>query len=345
MKYKRMVVSKFGGPENLHLIEEEIPEPRANEVRVKILTAGVSLADILMREGIHPETLFRQTPFTLGWDIVGTVDKVGEKLSTTSTWQIGDIVAALPIVGGYAQYLCVPSNQLVSVPSGVDSAEAVGIVLNYTTAYQMLHRCAHIKSGESILVHGAAGGVGTALLQLGKLVGLEMYGTSSSSKEKLVSELGARPIDYKSVDFVQEIFRLTGNGVDVVFDGLGTKSLLRSYKTLRAGGRLIGYGFGSTVKDRRHRAYQIAPNIINWIKVLALNLIPDRRKVIPYSIQTLKKRKPEWFREDLGILLNLLNHEKIKPIIAARMPLNEAARAHELLATGSVTGKIVLICN
>ncbi|MGA9927513.1 MAG: alcohol dehydrogenase catalytic domain-containing protein, partial [Nitrososphaeraceae archaeon] len=115
-----MVVSKFGGPENLHLIEEEIPKPRANEVRVKILTAGVSLADILMREGIHPETLFRQTPFTLGWDIVGTVDKIGEKLSATSTWQIGDIVAALPIVGGYAQYLCVPSTQLVSVPSGVD---------------------------------------------------------------------------------------------------------------------------------------------------------------------------------------------------------------------------------
>ena len=158
--------------------------PRANEVRVKILTAGVSFADILMREGIHPESVFKRRPFSPGWDIVGTVDKVGEKLSTTSTWQIGDIVAALPIVGGYAQYLCVPSNQLVSVPSGVDSVEAVGIVLNYTTAYQMLHRCAHIKSGESILVHSAAGGVGTALLQLGNLVGLEMFGTLSRRKKK-----------------------------------------------------------------------------------------------------------------------------------------------------------------
>ena len=153
MKCKRIVVSKFGGPENLHLIEEEIPEPRAHEVRVKILTAGVSFADILIREGVHVESLFRQTPFSPGWDIVGTVDKVGEKSSTTSTWQIGDIVAALTIVGGYAQYLCVPSNKLVSVPSGVDSAEEVSLVLNYTTAYQMLHRCAHIKSGESILVH------------------------------------------------------------------------------------------------------------------------------------------------------------------------------------------------
>ena len=151
-----MVVSKFGGPENLHVIEEEIPEPRANEVRVKILTAGVSLADILIREGVHVESLFRRTPFSPGWDIVGTVDEVEEKPSTTPSWQIGDNVAALTIVGGYAQYLCVPSSQLISVPSGVDSAEAVSLVLNYTTAYQMLHRCAHIKSGESILVHGAA---------------------------------------------------------------------------------------------------------------------------------------------------------------------------------------------
>jgi NADPH:quinone reductase-like Zn-dependent oxidoreductase len=345
VKYERVIVSRFGGPENLHLIEDEIPEPRAHEVRVKILAAGVSFADILMREGVHPESLFKRRPFSPGWDVVGTVDKVGEKLSATSTCQIGDIVAALPIIGGYAQYLCVPSNQLVSVPSGVNSTEAVSIVLNYTTAYQMLHRCAHIKSGESILIHSAAGGVGTALLQLGNLVGLEMYGTSSPRKEKVVSELGAKPIDYKSVDFVQEIFRLTDNGVDVVFDGVGTKSLLRSYKTLRTGGRLIGYGFGSTLKDGRSRAYHIASNIINWINVLALNLIPDRRKIIPYSIQMLKRRKPYWFREDLEILLNLLKHEKIKPIIAARIPLNEAARAHELLGTGSVTGKIVLICD
>jgi NADPH2:quinone reductase len=342
---RRVIVSKFGGPENLHLIEEEIPEPHANQVRVKILTAGVSLADILIREGIHPESLFRRTPFSLGWDIVGIVDKVGEKVTTTSTWRIGDTVAALPIVGGYAQYLCLSANELVSVPSGLDPADAVSLVLNYTTAYQMLHRCAHVKSGESILIHGAAGGVGTALLQLGRLAEAEMYGTCSLSKEKKVSELGGKPIDYKSVDFVQEIFRLTENGVDVVFDGIGTKSLMRSYKTLRTGGRLIGYGFGSMSKNGHRRTHQIVSNVINWINLLALNLIPDRRKVIPYSIQTLKRRKPECFLEDLQILFNLLKHEKINPIIAARMPLNQAIQAHELVGTGSAIGKIVLICN
>jgi NADPH:quinone reductase-like Zn-dependent oxidoreductase len=345
VKYSRVIISKFGGPENLHLIEGEIPEPRANQVRVKILTAGVSLADILIREGIHPESLFKRTPFCIGWDIVGVVDKIGDKASRTSTWRIGDTVAALPIVGGYAEYLCLPSNQLVSVPSGLDPAEAVSVILNYTTAYQMLHRSAHIKSGESVLVHSGAGGVGTALLQLGKLHELEMYATCSLRKQEVVTGLGGKPIDYKSVDFVKEIFSLTDDGVDAVFDGIGTKSLMRSYKTLRTGGRLIGYGFGSKSKDRRRHASQIVSNVVNWISVLSLNLIPDSRKVIPYSIQTLKRRKPDWFRDDLQIVFNLLKQQKIKPIIATRIPLNQAVQAHELLESGSVTGKIVLICN
>jgi NADPH:quinone reductase len=345
VRYKRIIVSKCGGPENLQLIDEEIPEPSADEVRVKILFAGVSLADILIREGVHPESIFKRGPFSLGWDIVGTIDKLGKAAAISSAWQVGDVVAALPIVGGYAQYLCIPDNQLVPVPAGVDYAEAVGIVLNYTTAYQMLHRCAHIRSGERILVHGAAGGVGTAILQLGKLDSLEIYGTCSHNKEKVVTDLGAKPIDYKSVDFVREIFRLTGNGVDVVFDGFGAKSLLRSYKTLRTGGRLIGYGFGSTSRESHGRVHEIVSNLVNWINVLALNLKPGKRKVIPYSIQTLKRRKPHWFREDLAILFNLLKEGKIKPIIGARMPLNEAAQAHQLLEAGSVTGKIVLICN
>jgi NADPH2:quinone reductase len=144
---------------------------------------------------------------------------------------------------------------------------------------------------------------------------------------------------------LSEIFSLTDDGVDAVFDGIGTKSLMRSYKTLRTGGRLIGYGFGSKSKDRRRHAGHIVSNVVNWIGVLALNLIPDSRKVIPYSIQTLKRRKPDWFREDLQKVFNLLNQKKIKPIIATRLPLNQAIQAHELLESGMVTGKIVFICN
>jgi NADPH:quinone reductase-like Zn-dependent oxidoreductase len=338
MKYKHIMIPRFGGPENLLLLEDELLEPRANEVRVKVLAAGVSFADILMREGVHPESMNRRTPFTLGWDVVGVVDKLGDKVST---WQTGQMVAALPIVGGYAEYVILPSNELVPVPPGLDPTEAVSLILNYTTAYQMLHRCADIKSGETILIHGnAAGGVGTALLQLGKLANLKkMYGTASYKKHDIVSSLGGIPIDYKSVDLIQEIINLTSHdnegewGVDAVFDGLGGKSLKTSYEVLRSGGRLVAYGPFSPL------------DIENWMRMFTSNLLPDKRKFILYSIQTLKRLKPDWFYEDLISLLNLLKQGKIKPIVAARMPLNQTAQAHELLASGSVKGKIVLICN
>ena len=339
MKYKHIVIPRFGGPENLSLAEEELLEPRANEVRVKVLAAGVSFADILMRKGVHPESWnLGRIPFTPGWDVVGIIDKLGEKVST---WQTGQMVAALPIVGGYSEYTNLSSNELVPVPPGLDHAEAVSLVLNYVTAYQMLHRCAHINAGESILINGgAAGGVGTALLQLGKLAGLKkMYGTTSNEKRDSVSNLGGIPIDYKSVDLVQEIISLTTHddhgkqGVDAVFDGIGGKSLKASYEILRSGGRLVAYG-GTPTTD-----------LEDWLTMLTLNLVPDKRNFMLYSIQTLKRLKPDWFHEDLILLLDLLKQGKIKPIISARMPLNQAAQAQELLSGGSITGKIVLICN
>lgn len=339
MKYKHIVIPKFGGPENLLLTEDELLEPRANEVRIKVLAAGVSFADIFMRKGVHPESWnLGRTPFTPGWDVVGIVDKLGEKVSTL---QIGQMVAALPIVGGYAEFIFLPSNELVPVPSGLDHADTVSLVLNYITAYQMLHRCAHIKPGESMLINGgAAGGVGTALLQLGKLAGLKkMYGTATYEKNDIVSNLGGIPIDYKSVDLVQEIISLTTHddhgmqGVDVVFDGIGGKSLKSSYEILRSGGRIVAYG-GTPTTDLEY-----------WLMMFTLNLVPDKKEFMLYSIQTLKRLKPDWFHEDLILLLNLLKQGKIKPIIAAKMPLNEAAEAHELLASGSIRGKIVLICN
>jgi NADPH:quinone reductase-like Zn-dependent oxidoreductase len=205
----------------------------------------------------------------------------------------------------------------------------------------MLYRCARINAGESILINGgAAGGVGTALLQLGKLAGLKkMYGTTSKEKHDIVSNLAGIPIDYKSVDLVQEIIKATSHGdegergVDAVFDGIGGKSLKASYEILRNGGRLVAYG-GTPTTD-----------LEDWLMMLTLNLVPDNRTFMLYSIQTLKRLKPDWFHEDLILLLNLLKQGKIKPIISARMRLNQAAQTHELLTGGSITGKIVLICN
>src|SRR5688572_10425364 len=170
----------------------------------------------MAREGIHPET--RPVPFTPGWDLVGAVDRLGGGVSGIET---GQIVAAMPISGAYAEFVCLPQRELVPVPAGLDAAEAVCLVLNYITAYQMLHRSAEVKKGQRVLIHGAAGGVGTALLQLGRLAVLEMYGTCSSRGALAVAGLGAVPIDYQQLDFVEEIHRLTGAGVDVVFESIG----------------------------------------------------------------------------------------------------------------------------
>src|SRR3982751_5639470 len=175
VKHTRIIVTHYGGPDALQVLEEECPEPNGGEVRVRVLAAGVSLPDLMMREGVHPET--PPLPFTPGWDLIGVVDQLGSGISGIDP---GQRVAALPISGAYAEFVCLPQRELVPVPSGLDPAEAVSLVLNYVTAYQMLHHSAKVRSGQRVLIHGAAGGVGTALLQLGHVAGLETYGTCSS---------------------------------------------------------------------------------------------------------------------------------------------------------------------
>jgi NADPH2:quinone reductase len=199
-------------------------------------------------------------------------------------------------------------------------------------------------------VHGAAGGVGSALLELGRLAELEMYGTCSSRGARAVSDLGGIPIDYRQLDFVKEIHRLTGEGVDVVFDGIGGTHIWRSRKALRPGGTVVAYGLTSSLRGgrlasgrsgRRHRFRKIA---IFGLYIVGGWLFPGRKRVVPYSIQWLKRLKPALFRQDLITLFDLLQQQKIKPLIARRFPLAEARQAHELLGKGGVTGKIVLVC-
>ena len=344
MRQTRIVVTHYGGPDALRVVEEECPEPTDGEVRVRVLAAGVSLPDIMAREGVHPET--PPVPYTPGWDLVGEVDRIGDGVRGVEP---GQIVAAMPIHGAYAEFVCLPQRELVPVPSGLDPAEAVSLILNYVTAYQMLHRSAKVKPGQRVLFHGASGGVGTALLQLGRLAGLEMYGTCSARGATAVSELGGVPIDYRNQDYVKEIHRLTGEGVDAVFDPIGGAHLWHSREALRPGGRVVGYGnttslrgegLGSDRTGRRNRLHGIPSYALyiagGW-------LLPGRKRVVPYSIQTLKRVKPASFRKDLIDLLELLRQKKIKPLIAKRFPLAEARQAQELLGKGGVIGKIVLV--
>ena len=346
MKHTRVIVTHYGGPDALQILEDECPEPKHGEVRVRVLAAGVALPDILAREGVHPET--PPVPFTPGWDLVGVVERLGDGISGIEP---GQVVAALPIHGAYAEFVCLPPRELVPVPSGVDAAEAVSLVLNYITAHQMLHRSAKVRPGQRALIHGAAGGVGTALLQLGRLAGLEMYGTCSSRGASAVSDLGGIPIDYEQQDFVKEIHRHTSEGVDVVFDPIGGPHLWQSRQALRPGGRVVGYGLRTSLRGeglasgRPGRRQRFRGTAVFGLYIAASWLLPSRKRVVPYSIQTLKRLKPEFFRQDLIALFDLLQQRKIKPLIAQRFPLAEARHAHELLGKGGVTGKIVLVLN
>lgn len=288
MNYKRVVITRRGGPEVLKLVEERLPEPSPGEVRVKVLATGVAFADVLMREGLyHGVPPF---PFTPGYDIVGVVESGAKNLMP------GQSVVALTKIGGYAEYLNVPEESLIPIPDGLDPAEAVSVVLNYLSAYQMLHRMARLQPGERILIHGAAGGVGTALLELGHLANLEMYGTTSQAKHPLIIRCGATPIDYRTEDFVTRIQALTGDGVDAVFDPIGGKQWAHSYQALRGGGQLIGYGFSAATTDGRRDLLRAGISYAQMPRYSPLSLMDANKAIIGFNVMTLKAQRPDWYR-------------------------------------------------
>jgi NADPH:quinone reductase-like Zn-dependent oxidoreductase len=225
---------------------------------------------------------------------------------------------------------------LIPVPEDLDPAEAVSLVLSYVTAYQMLHRIAKIKEGQRILIHGAGGAVGTAMIQLGKLLNLEIYGTASQAKHDVVSRLGAIPINYQTEDFVHRIYELTHDGVDAAFDPIGGDTLKRSFSVLRDNGILVSYGFYNAVMGK-------GGNILwDLFRLKVWDLLPNRCLTKFYSIGELREKQPSWFAEDLTTLFDLLKQGKIKPIIAQRISLSEIKQAHEWIAGAKVQGKVIV---
>jgi NADPH:quinone reductase-like Zn-dependent oxidoreductase len=354
---KRVVVDHFGGPEVLRVVEEDDPEPGQGEVRVRVLAAGVSYTDAMLRAGTYLGV--PKPPFTPGYELVGVVEKLGPGCSRL---RVGDRIGALTVWGADAERVCVPEANAVEVPDDLDPAEVLSLVFIHMTAYQLLHRTAHVKRGETVLVHGAAGRVGTALLELGAVAGLRMVGTCSARDRAAVERLGAVAIDYRTEDFLARVRELPGKGVDVVLDGLGGALSLRSFRALRPGGRLVVYGHSSTISHGR-RSWR---GWIEWYAATATvalwGLLSPRRRVSAYRIQKLRKghqvipvgsrrplpvgggpRDPEWFREDFHALLELLRGGKIHPVVAERLPLTEARRAHELLDSSAAKGKLVLV--
>jgi len=327
MKYKSVVITKKGSPEVLKIIENELRQPKSGETRIKILATGVGRTDIVMRYGYYP--FAPKIPFAPGYEIIGVVDAIGEGVSRVG---VGDRVAALTVYGGYAEYTFLNEEHLVKVPTTLDPAEALSLILNYVTAYQMLHRFAKVKSEDKVLFTGASGGVGTALLQLGKLANLTMYGTASLSKHDVLVEYGAIPIDYKSQNFLNLIREAEANGIDFVFDGIGGNYIRRGFAALRRGGKLVAYGNSGFIGL-----------LLNLVRLQFLNWLPNGKYGEFYGITALYRKDKQPIIEDLQVLFNLLEEGKLKPIISMKFPILEAAKANELLESGKINGKIVLL--
>jgi NADPH:quinone reductase len=343
---KRVVVERFGGPEVLTVVEEDDPRPGPGEVLVRVLAAGVSFTDALIRAGTYLGG--PSPPFTPGYELVGVVEELGPGCSRLRE---GDRVGALTVWGANAERVCVPEKYAVEVSEDLDPAEVVSLVFPYMTAYQMLHRTARVQSGETVLVHGAAGRVGTAALELGALAGLRLYGTASARDRAAVERLGAVAIDYRNEDFLVRVHELNNDGVDVVLDGIGGAVSLRSFRALRRGdpvvgdpgGRLVMIGNYNTMVHGR-KSWR---GWVEWYPATATvwlwGMLSPRRRVIAYRIQKLRIDHQDWFREDFRVLLELLRADKIHPAVAERLPLSEARRAHEMLERSAAKGKLVLV--
>jgi NADPH2:quinone reductase len=336
MKERNRVVRvrRFGGPDGLEVVDAPLPAAGRGEVRVRVLASGLEYTDVVIRRHLYPQTMRHRPPFVMGYDVVGEIDQLGEGVRG---FQLGDRVADMTVLGSNAAFRTLRADHLTRVPAGIDAAEAATLILSWTTAYQLLHRSARVKRGQRVLVQGAAGAVGQALLVLGKRAGLELWGTARGEHAGLIRELGGTPIDYQREDFT----RVLPGGFDVVVDGIGQGGYGRSLAALKRGGVVSAFGYTAGVKPESGPV-----TIVTWLARQYLQYLwkwmPAGKHLRIYSINAMRARHPAWFREDLERLFDLLATGAIRPRVAERISFEEVADAHRRLEAGGLEGKLVL---
>jgi NADPH:quinone reductase-like Zn-dependent oxidoreductase len=311
----------------LEVVERELRNPRPDEVRVRVQAASVSLVDVQARQGRGP---FQQkASFVPGYAVVGQVDALGDEVAGFAP---GDRVAVLTEINGYAEYVYVRRNPILRISDSVDAATGVTLVLNYLVAYQVLHRRSHVQAGNRVLIVGAAGGIGTALCELGQLAGLVMYGVDSAVKQHALARYGVIPIDLQTEDLAAAVRRAEADGLDAVFDGVGGGYVGTALSVLRPGGVLVEY---ANPGSKRGLLRLLA-------RKAALRLTGGGRRLRLYGTNTWRYDRRPLLR-DWRALFTLLAEHRISPVVARTFPLNEAAAANALLESGTVIGNLVLL--
>jgi NADPH:quinone reductase-like Zn-dependent oxidoreductase len=327
------MLRKFGGPDGFAVVERPVPEPGAGEVLVRVLAASVQFTDVMLRKGQYPD-LKEKPPLVLGYDLVGEVVKAGPDVASPA---VGQRVAELTVTGSYAQYRTLEAGRATVVDEALDPAEATSLVLSWMTAYQLLHRDACVRKGQKLLVIGAAGAVGQALVVLGKLAGCELWGTARARHAGVVRALGATHVDSDQADFRQAL----PGGFDAAFDGIGEQGFSRTWRAVGARGHLSAFGVSAGVQ----RNVSLLRVGLWFAKLWWWNTFSGGRSTSFFSITKLRGKHPDWFAADLGQLLGMLKRGEIKPRVAERVALDAVADAHSRIERGGLEGKIVLLPN
>ena len=319
--YRAVMLTKKGGPEVLQLVELPAVEPGPGRLRVRVRAAGVGATDLVMLTGNY--LYAPKIPFVPGYEVAGVVDAIG---AGVTDFDLGVRVAALTVYGGFAEFLVREAEHFLPIPDGVSDRDAAAVILNYVTAWQMIHRVAKVRPGQTALVTGAAGGVGTAALQLLRLAGVKTYGTASASKHAILRSLGAMPIDYRAGPLDRLTRALEPKGVDYVFDAVGGTNIVPCIGALRRGGTVVGFGFMG------------ATGTLSKLATFANLFIGARlrgRRGTFYGITALYRKDPKPLREDLPKIFALLAEKKIDPLVTRTLALLEARQAIECLAIRS----------
>jgi NADPH:quinone reductase-like Zn-dependent oxidoreductase len=329
---RQVVITRRGGPEVLEVREAPDPQPAPGDVRVRVRAAGVNFAEVMARVGMYPDA--PELPAVLGYEVAGEIDLPAERA--------GEKVLAMTKFGGHSELVCVPAALAVPIPARLSFAEAAAIPVNWLTAWHMLVELANLRRGQTALIHSAAGGVGTAAVQICRKLGVTAIGTASAGKHVRLRELGlSEAIDYRNMDFEAEVKRVTnGRGVDVVLDPVGT--FRKSFRCLAPVGKLMMYGASATVSGEKRNLFAAASAVLKMPWFHPLQLLPDNKGIFGVNMGHLWGEGDLLARE-MGEILKGFEAGEFKAIVDLEVPFAQARRAHERLQSRENFGKLVLV--
>jgi NADPH:quinone reductase-like Zn-dependent oxidoreductase len=335
---RQILISRYGAPDVMVTQEAPSPAPAAGEVRIAVRAAGVNFADVLARVGLYPDA--PKPPLVVGYEVAGTVDAVGAEVTR---FAVGDRVVALTRFGGYASEAVADQGYVFPFHADLSDAEAAALPVNYLTALIALYKMANVVAGETVLIHGAGGGVGIAAIQLARLRRATIIGTASASKHPALRLLGVdHLVDYRTANVEREVRRICGKrGVDVVLDSLGGRSFATSYKMLAPLGRLVMFGVSSISRGERRNWLHAARAMLQMPRFKPLSLINHNRAVFGLNLAHLWDERGQ-LAAAMKFLLEEVGAKRLLPVIARTFPLEHAGDAHRYMQGRGNIGKIIL---